>query len=163
MFRSKKPKFVVQVSDGSHVEFYPSVKVKAYTDGLVIFYKDADGRLDMVGALRSYRPLERDGVFYIGKNAGNNSAARLIELHENGKKEGEKVPGAAEVMGDSTDPNCPGEDMSEMMRANLYGIGLQSISEERTVNKRLIIIIVIAFAVGFIVIRSGLLGKLLGG
>jgi hypothetical protein len=161
MFGNKKPKFVVQTSDGSHVDFHPSIKIRAYTDGLVVFYKDPDGRLDMVGFNRKYRPLERDGVYYIGKNIGNDSAANLIELHRNG--ETEKVPGAAEVVGESTDPDCPGDDLSEMMRANLYGIGLQSITEEKTVNKRLIIIIIIVFVIGFIVIRSGLLGKLLGG
>jgi hypothetical protein len=161
MFGNKKPKFVVQTSDGSHVDFHPAIKIKAYTDGLVIFYRDSDGRLDMVGVLRNYRPLERDGVFYVGKNIGNNSAATLIELHNNG--EVEKVHGATAVVGKSTDPNCPGDDMSEMMRANLYGIGLQSITEEKTVNKRLIIIIIAALVIGFIVVRSGLLAKLIGG
>lgn len=160
-FGKRKPKFVVCTSDGSHVNFHPSVKVKAYTDGLVVFYIDPDGRLDMVGFGRKYRPLERDGVFYIGKNIGNDSAAWLVKLHLDGQEV--EIPGAADVVGASTDPDCPGDDLSEVMRANLYGIGLQSISEEKTVNKRLIIIIIIAFAVIFIVIRSGLLSKLLGG
>jgi hypothetical protein len=161
MFKSKKPKFVVQTSDGSHVDFHPSIKVKAYTDGLVVFYKDSEGRLDMVGFNRKYRALERDGAFYIGKNIGNDSAAPLIVLHRDGEKV--EVPGAAEIVGPSTDTDCPGDDLSEMMRANIYGVGLQSITEEKTVNKRLIIIIIIVFVVGLIVVRSGLLGKLLGG
>jgi hypothetical protein len=163
MFGSKKPKFVVVTNDGSHIDFHPSVKTKAYTDGLVVFYKDADGRLDMVGVLRNYHPLEREGVFYIGKNMGNNSAANLITLHKDNESDGEQVPEAADMVGNSTDPNCPGDDMSEMMRANLYGIGLQSITEEKTVNKRLIIIIIAALVIGLIVIRSGLLAKLIGG
>lgn len=162
-FKGKMPKFVVQTSDGSHVDFHPVVKVRAYTDGIVLFYKNTENRLDMVGVLRNYRPLERDGVFYVGKNIGNNSAAALITLHEEGKKDGDKVPAAADIVGASTDKDCPGDDMSEMMRANLYGVGLESITEERPVNKRLIIIIIVALVVGFIVIRSGLLAKLLGG
>jgi hypothetical protein len=163
MLRSKKPKFVVQTSDGAHVDFHPCTRVKAYTDGLVVFYKDPDGRLDMVGFNRKYRPLERNGVFYVGKNIGNDSAAALITLHENGKKDGDEVPAAADIVGASTDPDCPGDDLSELMRANIYGVGLQSITEEKPVNKRLIIIIIVAFVIGFIVIRSGLLAKLLGG
>jgi len=163
MIKSKKPQFVVVTSDGSHIKFHHSTKTKAYTDGIVVFYRDPDGRLDMVGFNRKYRPLERDGVFYVGKNIGNDSAANLITLHENGKPDGEEVPGPAATVGDSTDPNCPGDDLSELMRANIYGVGLQSITEEKTVNKRLIIIIIIAFVIGFIVIRSGLLSKLLGG
>jgi hypothetical protein len=163
MFGNKKPKFVIQTSDGSHVDFHPSVKVKAYTDGLVVFYRDPGGRLDMVGFNRKYKPLERNGSFYVGKNIGNDSAAALVELHEEGKKDGVKVPAAADVVGASTDPDCPGDDLSELMRANIYGVGLQSITEEKPVNRRLIIIIILVFVIGFIVIRSGLLSKLLGG
>ena len=157
----KKPKFVVQTSDGSHIAFYPSVKVKAYTDGLVVFYQNADGRLDMVGFNRKYRPLEQEGVFYIGKNIGNDSAAPLITLHRDDEKV--EAPGAADIVGASTDPNCPGDDLSEIMRANLYSLALESISEEKTINKKLIIIIIIAVAVIFFLVKSGVIQKLFGG
>lgn len=160
----KKPKFKVVTSDGSNIEFCPVLRIRGYTDGVVLEYKKPEtGQCDVVAMHHDYRPLHRQGIYYVGKNTGNNSAAYLITLHRNGDGEAESFPGAAAVVGASSDPDCPGEDCSEIIRSNLYGVGLESISEKPHVNGRIIMIIIIGAVIVFVLMKSGILSKLFGG
>jgi hypothetical protein len=157
-----KPKFKVIVSDGSNIEFCPVKRIRGYTDGYMMEYKPVDGKVDYVAVGRKYRPLRgRNGVYYVGKNLGNNSAAYLVKLHKDGNEA--EYPGAVAVVADSSDPDCPGEDCSEIIRGDLYGCGLASISDTPHFNKKIIIAILIGIAVIFFLVRSGALSKIIGG
>jgi hypothetical protein len=153
MLAKKKPKFVVITSDGSHLGFSVVNDVIGFNEGLALHYKPDDGPADVVFVGRDYRPQEYKGVYYVGKNIGNNSAAELIPVHRNGMEE--KMPAAGPIVGKSADPNAPGEDYSGIGRSNLYALGLKAVYGKPSIPWNIIIIIAVVVIGLFIAIKTG--------
>lgn len=129
-------------SDGVQGERYPVEYVKAFNEGYLFLYKRGVFT-ERVYAGRKYRPLRVGQVWWIGKNRGNNSAALLLDdteilrppdlrpelpwfattelIKENGHYLA-RVENAVAVVGCSTDPDCPGEDLSRLVSADMVGI-----------------------------------------
>lgn len=129
-------------SDGVQAERYPVEYVKAFNEGFLFLYKRGVFT-ERVYAGRKYRPLRVGQVWWIGKNRGNNSAALLLDdtdilrppdlpaelpwfattelIKENGHYLA-PVENAVSVVGCSTDPDCPGEDLSRLVSADMVGI-----------------------------------------
>lgn len=131
---TKKPKFVVLESDGVHGRFFNVKQVLGYNNGYAYIYKNGDGLEDMVLAGMKYKALEVDGTHIIGKRQGNDSACCLCKLHTESEMQEIDIPGkgkvkvsATQVIGNPSDPDCPGEDLSALGRANFFGIGVRSI------------------------------------
>lgn len=147
--RRKKTKYNVVVSDGLRGRKYPVKEFVAYNEGYVLRYKNGDGQMDVVYAGPKYRPLEVDGEYWVGKRTGNNSACYI-------DYEGIKVKEACEVVGPSIDPDCPGEDLSSLVRTDVLAIGYHTLTEAKKVSWKVIIIIgiIVVAVVVFMYIRS---------
>jgi len=130
---SSKPKtnFKVKVSDGNQARTYDVGEVVAYNEGFALRYKDKDGNKDVVYMGRKYRPLMEDGCYIVGKNLGNNSAAIVVD--------GVKLAVACDVVGRSTDADCPGEDLSAIIRSDGLAIGYKALYETKIPWKLLLI------------------------
>lgn len=158
---AKKPKWMVITSDGAHLDFAPVSQIVGYNEGLVLTYKPAGGLSDTVLVGRKYRPLEWKGTFFVGKNIGNDSAADLVEVHSNGRTD--KVKPATDIVGASSDPDCPGEDLSALGRSNLWGLGIKALYGKPQFNVKILLIIGIGIVVIFLLSKTGILQKLMGG
>lgn len=108
-------------SDGVVGGRYPVEAVKAFNEGLVFIYKKGL-TVERVYAPRDYIPLKMDGVFWIGKELGNNSAARLVTITDELAQEVQVHP-AVTVVGEPTDPDCPGQDLSRLVASDILHIG----------------------------------------
>ena len=115
-----KVKYVVLVSDGVTLEHCRVYETVGYNDGIVFRYKRKNGVADVVYAGKGYRALEENGTFYVGKRYGNNSAAEIDVL------EGERVFVASGVIGESSDPDCPGTDLSRLIMSDFLGTGIKT-------------------------------------
>lgn len=123
-------------SDGVLGGRYPVEHVKALNEGYVFLYKKGI-QTERVYAGRKYIPLKMDGTYWIGKRRGNNSAALLLDDREierppdlpadlawfardqrdtNGHV---AVDEATAIVGCSTDPDCPGEDLSRLVASDI--------------------------------------------
>lgn len=123
-------------SDGVLGGRYPVEYVAAFNEGYLFLYKKGI-TVERVYAGRKYIPLKMDGLWWIGKRRGNNSAALLVndrviarppdlpadlpwfsrdEISDDGHV---GVPEALSVVGCSTDPDCPGEDLSRLVGSNI--------------------------------------------
>ena len=148
-----KTAFVVIVSDGIKGKPYPIKEVVGYNEGFVLRYKNGDGELDSVYVSRKFRFLEYDGKYLLGKRLGNNSGCEI-------NYEGEKVKEGVEVIGPSSDRDCPGEDLSSLIRTDVMAIGYRALTEAKVPKKWIIVVVIVAvIAVGvfaFIKSRGGL-------
>lgn len=112
--------FIVLISEGVHVIPRVITAMVPYNRGIAMRYRNGANKVDTVYVPHGFRYLEKDGKYYVGKRAGNNSAC--------------------EVLGPSMDPNCPGEDLSALIRADGIALGLKALYE-RTINWKLILIL----------------------
>lgn len=103
-------------SDGVLGGIYEVKNVLGFTDGKVMVY-DRQGEIERVFVPNSYIPLRVNGAWWIGKKVGNNSAARIVQMP--GESEARTVTTAADVIGDSVDPDCPGSDCSRILASNI--------------------------------------------
>jgi hypothetical protein len=83
-------------------------------------YRNGSGKIDVVYVPHNFNYLEKDGKYYLGKRAGNNSACP--------------------VLAGSVDAHCPGEDLSSLIRAHGIALGLKALYE-RSIPWKLIIVI----------------------
>lgn len=147
--KKTKTDIVVIVSNGLKGKPYPITEVIGYNEGFALRYKNSQHKLDTVYIKHDFRMLEMDGKYYLGKRLGNNSGCE-IDYEE------EKVKEGVEVVGPSTDPNCPGNDLSALVRNDVMAQGYLTLTEDK-VPKKLIVIVLIAIAVGlaiYMFIRS---------
>jgi len=146
--KTHKSRFVVLESDGVRLKHYPVTEVSGYKDGLVLRYKNINGLVDLVYAGRNYRPLEESGQFFVGKNLGNNSAAALVE-----DTDGKEMAVAVPVVGDSTDADCPGEDLSALARSDLLAVAARTLYGKAPIPWKLIIIVGVVIAVAVVIAK----------
>lgn len=139
-------------SDGVQGAKYPVEYVKAFNEGYLFLYKRGLVT-ERLYAGRKYRPLRMGDVWWIGKNRGNNSAALLLDdtdiirppdlpadlpwfatselVKDNGHYLA-PVDNAVAVVGCSTDPDCPGEDLSRLVAADMVGIASKATRKPST-------------------------------
>ena len=140
LFRSKpKTKYKVKVSDGNQVKTFDVLKMIGYNEGFAMRYKDGDGNVDVVYMARDYRPVQEDGFYLVGKNLGNNSAATLVD--------GKSVAIGCDIVGRSSDPDCPGEDLSAIVRSDGVAIGYKALYESKIPWKLIVIFAIVAFVI----------------
>ena len=120
--------YIVLISEGVHIVPRPIIGIEPYNRGLAMRYRNGANKIDTVYVPHNFDYLEKDGKYYLGKRAGNNSACAIL--------------------GQSVDRNCPGEDLSALVRADGIALGLKSLTE-RTIPWKLILIIGAA-AIGII-------------
>lgn len=144
--------YIVLVTDGTQIKEHPIIDVVGYNDGFAMRYKNGAGTLDVVYVGRRYRPMQRGGKWLIGKRLGNNSACQITV-------DGVTMQQAADVIGPSTDPDCPGEDLSAVVRTDGLATGYSALYESKIPWKWIIIIGVVALVVilviSFIKSRGG--------
>ena len=119
--------YILLLSEGVHIIPRPIISITPYNRGLIMNYRNGSNQIDTVGVPHGFKFLEKDGKYYLGKHAGNNSAC--------------------EIMGPSKDPNTPGEDMSALFRAHGIALGLKALYERRINWKLILILCVVAVAV----------------
>jgi hypothetical protein len=137
--KKSKTDYIVIVSDGLKGKPYPITEIVGYNEGYALRYKNGDDKLDVVYVSRQFRFLEYEGKYLLGKRLGNNSGCEI-------DFEGAKIKEGIEVIGPSTDPDCPGEDLSSLVRTDVLAIGYSTLTESK-VSRKLIIIIIIAVIV----------------
>lgn len=98
----------ILVKSATGIDNYPVKKVGAYNDGIVVEYKTKLFKKDIAYGSDSYKPEIVNGVMYFGKNAGNSSLANVL------------------MIGDSTDKNSPGDDLSLLIEADIIKRGMQA-------------------------------------
>lgn len=133
----KRSGYAVLVTDGTRGGVFPVNEVVGYNDGFVLRYKNSNGQKDMVYIGRDYRAIEVDGVYWVGKRSGNNSGA-TITYEEDGQRS--KVKVAVDAVGPSTDPDCPGEDLSALIRGDSFATGYRALYERRIPWKVILLI-----------------------
>lgn len=136
---NEKSQFKVKVSDGIRCRSFPVKEVVGYNEGKVMRYKNADGQLDVVYMSHDYRPILEDGFYVVGKRLGNNSACAVID--------GKPGPVACEVIGKSSDRDCPGEDLSAIVRSDGLAIGYRALYESKIPWKLIVIAGIVAIVV----------------
>lgn len=124
--------YVVLVTDGREFKPRDIVGMTAYNEGIVMVYRNARDQLDEVFVPHNFPMLRSNGKYYLGKRVGNNSACQLID--------GRRITTATRVVGESVDPDCPGEDLSALGRSHGLGLGFKALYE-RNIPWRLIIIL----------------------
>lgn len=134
-----KTKYKVKVSDGNQLRTYDVLKIDAYNEGFALRYKDTSGKVDVVYMARSYRPVQEDGFYIVGKNIGNNSAATIVD--------GRAVAVGCDVVGASSDKDCPGEDCSAILRSDGLAIGYKALYESKIPWKMIVIFAIVAFVI----------------
>jgi hypothetical protein len=173
IFKKNKPRFVVAVSDGVHIDFEVVRNIVGYNEGIVLHYKPENGLDDLCLVGRKFVPLEQNGTYFVGKNLGNVSVAALCAIAEGLEvvKQGENyfvkvsrngtnelIPiqdVAVPLIGKSADPSAPGEDYSAMARGNLYGQGLLSLTGKVKIPWNIIIIVGL-IAIGILIaVKTG--------
>lgn len=132
--------YIVLISEGVHVVPRAIIGIVPYNRGIAFRYRNGANKIDTVYAPHGFKYLEREGKYYLGKRAGNNSAC--------------------EVLGPSVDPHCPGEDLSALIRADGIALGLKALYE-RNINWKLILIIG-ACAIGAIALISYVAPRIFG-
>jgi len=153
--KKAKTDFVVIVSAGNDKgEKHAITKVIGYNEGYALRYKNGDNKLDTVYVDRNFRFLELEGKFYLGKRLGNNSGCQI-------NIDGETIQASKgiEVIGAPRDPNCPGEDLSALIRTDVMALGYNTITESK-INVKWVLIIggivaVIALIYWFVKSRGG--------
>lgn len=129
--RKPKTNYKVKVSDGNEAKTFDVLAMEPYNEGYALRYKDDHKTADVVYMSRGYRPIREDGFFIVGKNAGNNSAAYIV--------------------GQSTDKDCPGEDLSAIIRADGLAEGFKALYESKINWKLLLILAVVAGGIFLVV------------
>lgn len=112
--------YILLLSEGVHIIPRAIIGISPYNRGLAMTYRDGSGKVDVVYVPHDFKYLEKDGKYYLGKRAGNNSACA--------------------VLGSSLDKDCPGEDLSALVRAHGLALGFKALYE-RSIPWKLIIII----------------------
>jgi len=136
---SRKTQYKVKVSDGNRCRTYDVTEVVGYTDGFALRYKDGQGNQDVVYMARTYRPVVEDGFYMVGKRLGNNSAAVVVD--------GKQLAVGCDVVGRSTDSDCPGEDLSAIVRSDGLAIGYKALYESKIPWKMIVIFGIVAFVI----------------
>jgi hypothetical protein len=144
---TKKTKYDVLVCDGieSKGKLFPVTDIVAYNEGVAMRYKNHNNKLDTVYIGHKYRPLQVGDRFWIGKRLGNNSACTIALNGEKVEIKAEEI--AVAVIGAPTDADCPGEDLSGVVRTDGLAIGYESLYESKIPWKWVVIIGVIVIAV----------------
>lgn len=144
MAEKGRTKFVVLETDGVSPKQYTCSRRYAYNGGLVYEYQNEDNQTDLVLVPHKYQYAQEDGVCYIGKNKGNASAAILI-----GK--------GALLVGRSSDPNAPGEDLAILARTHVASRGYKTLYENQMPWKWLLIGIAVVLVIAVVVwaVKSG--------
>lgn len=125
--RSKSPK---------DVAVYPATKLTSYNGGYVMEYLGQNKAKEVVYIPRDYEFVHRNGATYVGKVAGNNSAAVLR---------------FGPMVGASVDPDCPGADLSLLVKTDLMARGYRTVYE-RNIPWKLVLIIGAVVVVAVVVI-----------
>lgn len=116
----------------SDVIVYRITKISAYNGGYAMEYAGRNQRQDVVYVPKNYPFTRRNGAVWVGKVAGNNSAA---------------VVRFGPTVGASLDPDCPGEDLSMLVRTDLMARGYRTVYEKKIPWKAVILIGVAVLAV----------------
>lgn len=119
--------YILLLSEGVHIIPRAIIGVSAYNRGLAMTYRNGTGKIDVVYVPHNFKYLQKDGKYYLGKHAGNNSAC--------------------EVLGPSSDKDCPGEDLSALVRAHGLALGFKALYEKAIPWKLIVIIGVAAVAI----------------
>lgn len=128
----QRPYWVV-VADGNGSKEFEATNRYAYNEGIIYEYKDEKGQLDLVAVPHGYKYLKEDGRILIGKNLGNSSAASMIQI------------------GKSADPECPGSDLSLLIRTHVASMGWKTVNEKAMPWKMLVIgIAVLVVVIGVV-------------
>ena len=131
-----------QSKDSTDLAVYEVTKVVAYNGGFAIDYIGRDKLKDVVYVPKNYPFVQRNGYTCVGKVSGNNSAAPVS---------------FGVAVGGSVDVNCPGEDLSMLIRTDCMARGYRTMYA-KNINWKLLLIIggvVIAAIVVITIIRGG--------
>lgn len=128
-----------RTNDVGHI--YDVDEVRSFNDGLVLIYTK-NGQKDRVLVGNKYTPLRVGSKLWVGKNTGNSSQAlinddrklQMVPLTTDGQDEPDEGPiaWAVSVIGDSTDPDCPGQDLTNLERSNLLYLGIKAVYKKRS-------------------------------
>lgn len=143
---NKPREYWIAESDGVGIHEYPCTQRFNYNGGFVFNYKDKSGRTQICLVPRKYKFHETASKIYIGKNLGNSSAAVMLGIGDI-------------LIGNSTDVDCPGEDLSLLYRTHMASMGYKSLYEKNMPWKWLIIgiavLVVVVGVVWFIKSQQG--------
>lgn len=123
--RSPRQYYVAE-SDGVAIKEYPCTNRFNYNGGSVFHYKGDHNQVELVLVPRKYRYGQSQTKLLIGKNKGNTSAAILLDVGDL-------------MVGRSTDPDAPGEDLSLLARTHMAAMGYKTLYERNVPWKWLII------------------------
>ena len=130
-------KYVVMETDGIVSRRFEVLKVEGYPDGYAYSYRNGNNQLDVVYAGLNYRPLEEPAPrMVILKRKGNSSAAVIMP----------------------TDADCPGEDLSSLVRTHLMALGYVTLYDKQVPWKWILIagaVIGIVAVIYFVMQRGG--------
>ena len=142
MFK-RKGGFMVLVSDGDEIKPHRVKEVVGYNEGYRMSYSLGNGNTDYVYVGRGYEFLRLGDVRLVGKKLGNNSACHLCV-------DGQELKGcvASVVIGEPTDPNCPGEDLSRLVGSDIGAIAVRSVYGKAGINWKLVIGVAVVVALG---------------
>lgn len=98
----------ILVKSATGIDNYPVKKVGSYNDGIVVEYRTKMFKKDVAYGSSEYEPEIVNGVMYFGKVAGNSSLANVL------------------MIGESSDKNSPGDDLSLLIEADIIKRGMQA-------------------------------------
>lgn len=141
--------FLVIESNGVTGQVYPVLYSHAFNEGFVFLYRKGM-EVQRVYAGRKYVPLKVGDEYWIGKRQGNSSAALLVDdtliqrPHDLPAElpwytatdfvdspEGKRLElrQAVAAVGCSIDPDCPGDDLSRVIGANMLLYGAKAVQK----------------------------------
>ena len=130
-------RLVVIEHDGKANKVCRVVESTGYNEGTAVRYMNGDRKADVVYVGRDYVPVKVGRLEVIYKVKGNNSAAVLCP----------------------TDRDCPGEDLSSLVRSHVMGVGYKSLYEKAFPWMWLAIgLIVAVIAVVVFLVAKGFIG-----
>ena len=135
MGRQKTKWKIVERNGSGDVEDHAVIRVESYNEGFVLVYGSRE-RPEFCYMKRGYRALHEDGFSLVAKNKGNVSAASWV--------------------GQSTDPEAPGDDLSLLARTHLMASGYRTLYEQKIPWKWMAIgvVVLVAVVAVFLFVRS---------
>ena len=154
-------KVLEKTNDIGHI--YDVDEVRSFNEGLVLVYTK-NGQKDRVLVGNKYRPLRVGSKLWVGKNTGNSSQAlinddrklEMVPIPTDNLDETDEAPvaWAVSVVGDSTDPDCPGQDLTGLERSNLLYLGIKAVYKKRNWTWVIVIGVVLLAVLLILYLRS---------
>ena len=127
----KKPNVIIVVKESCGIKKYRAISELPYTSGLSYRYKNYLDQHEVVYVPTEYNYPIRNGMAYVGKIAGNNSAAPIyLELQ----------------IGEPVWPSCPGSDLSTLISEDIFARAGKSLVGKKEIPWIIIFIIVSVLA-----------------